>query len=630
MEQILLIGNLCNNNCNFCKDKTFNKSLTQLKKDLNHFDKLKHVTIAGGEPCMHKDFLKLLEYMKNEGYQKIKIVSNGRIFSYPDLLNKLTQLGLTHFCIKIPAFNPKTYSKLCKSDGIEQTIKGLENIKKIKNTVLDIVIRICNENEKELIDLVMAISTLQLNKIIFDLESIEFTETLKLKIGKINDICRMNNIELEIINSPENLKDKEIKTIKIVRPDITFTINPDNTTSIFTGADPRVIPPSETVQRAKKVIKNTTFKNIKPLIENRWGGYVYEFNKEKPESIIALRAQYGKGRNKEQALASGYMETIERYCANITTNEQKELIYSNYESISDYAIRFPFSDITQPPPFYNRNGSKLFSSYLPSYMGQAWTWAFSLTQEKPVLVPAALAYKDFISEDGKHFLHSKGLGLGSGNVMEEAVIHGINELMESDALHSLPNLLNYSDLDKIPVVDMDTIEGFDEDLKKLADSIFCFYIKSEKYNFDVHIMLPTIFVELENGNNLILSGLGCNLNPRNAFDRAITELIENCCRSDVNPLDHPEQILVKSEEYIPQTIISFNNLKDYSTTSIHGDYLKYQKMLDKEHLNLIVKDLTRKQFNIPVVRVMIPGMKLCLTHDDDTVRFNMDSFKFFK
>ncbi len=626
MEQIVLIGDLCNNNCNYCKDKSFNKSFIQLKKEVNCFDKLKLVTIEGGEPCMHKDFFNLLDYMKKEGFQKIKIISNGRIFSYSAFLNKVVQSGITHFCIKLPAFYHKTYSNLCKSDGLKQTIKGLENIKKINNVILDIIIKLCRENEKELFDIVMAVSTLLPNKIIVDLEGVELKD--KSKLDNVNDLCKMNGVEFETI--PKGLIRKEIKKKEIVVPDMKFVIKPYNTTSICTGADPRIVSPLETVQRAKKVINNTTFENIKPFFENKFGVYVYEFNKTKPESSIALKAQYGKGCSKEQALASGYMETIERYCANITSNEKKKLIYSDYEAISDYAIYPNLLDVTQSLPFYNEKGKNLFSSYLPSYMGNAWTWAFSLTNGKPLLVPAALVYKDFISEDNKHFLHSKGLGLGSGNVIEEAIIHGINELMESDALLSLPNPLNYSELDRIPIIDMTTIKGLDENLAKLSNSIFCFYIKSKKYKFDVNVMLPTIFIKLKNGNHAVLSGIACNLNPKNAFNRAISELIENCCRLEVNPLNHPECIINKSEEYKPHTSILFEDLKDYSTISIHKDYLKYKNMLDNAQLNLIVKDLTKKQFNIPVVRVIIPGMNLCLTHEDDNINFNRDSFKFFK
>ncbi|MCX5792346.1 MAG: YcaO-like family protein, partial [Elusimicrobia bacterium] len=268
----------------------------------------------------------------------------------------------------------------------------------------------------------------------------------------------------------------------------------------------------------------------------------------------------------------------------------------------------------------------LKESYLPSFMDDAWSWAWSLKTERPVLAPAALIYQGFLSRKKRHFLHSKSVGLAAGNTMEEAVIHGINEWLESEALNSLPKPLPFSRLDSIPALEMSTAHCLPPELKKAGAFIFCFYIQPFR-DVRIHSFLPSIFMDDGDGSYTIISGLACNLDPSNALKRAVSELMEICLRRGVDMFSHPG-VMKRSGAYKPRTALSLERLRNYSTGSIHRDYLEYRKMLDKEGLELIVKDMTRPELGIPVARVLVPGMKLTLLADSLT--FTPDSLGFFE
>lgn len=639
MKQLLRVGNVCNNNCRYCSWRTADKTDAELLDELASFRTDAPLFLSGGEPVIRKNFFPLLARICNGlGFKEVGLVTNGRIFSHRGLAEYAVKRGIGYFFVKLPAFRKSAYRALCGSGGgLEETIAGLENIAKAGPGRLGIIVPVVPENIPELADIAGAVSTLRPGRVLFDLSRISLTPSLKRSLAGMAGAFRSDGIAVgaaspgSAVECPDFLRLRTggvpgRKRKPFRAPEMDFKISPTTGGYYQTGSDPRSVSPARTIRNAEKVIGKTTFSRIKPLCEGKNGVYIYEFGKSKPESPRSLPAQFGKGFDREQALASGYMETIERFSGVITAAEKRKLIYARYTDIPAAAVAPAAFSITQPAPFYNRKGGRLRESYLPSFMDDAWTWAWSLTKERPALVPAALIYQGFLSRKKRHFLHAKSVGLAAGNTMEEAVIHGINEWLESEALNSLPKPLPFSRLNDIPVLDMGSARCLSPEIKKAGAFVFCFYIRSFGKDVKLHSFLPSVFMDDGDGGYTIISGLACNLDPSNALKRALSELMESCLRRGVDIFSHPG-VMRKSGAYRPRTVLPLEQLRNYSTGSIHRDYLEYRKMLDKAGLELIVKDMTKPELGIPAARVLIPGMKLTLLADSLT--FTPDSLACF-
>jgi YcaO-like protein with predicted kinase domain len=636
MEQHLGVSNSCSNNCGHCRWRGAAPAADPLAGLKPRGGPL---VVYGGEPVLRRDFFAMLPRLSRAaGAGGLALVTNGRVFSSADITAYAIKLGVGHFFVKAPAFRRETYISLCGSDGLAQANAGLTNIAAAGQERLNVIIPVLAGNLAELPDIACAVSTLGPRRALFDLRGIKLDKKIKELLGGLTAAFAQDRIDARVITSGANpqlfnapraahLFRQPARAVKLPAPGPAPAIPSGGAEYFQTGSDPRALPPERTVKNVKKIIGRTTFSRVKPLCQGKGGIYVYEFKKSRPESPHSLPAQFGKGFDRHQALASGYMEIIERFSGVIRPAEKARLVYARYADVAGRAVDPALFPITQPAPFYNAKGARLAESYLPSYMDNAWAWSYSLTKGRHVLAPAALIYQGFTSEKGRHFLHSKSVGLASGNTMEEAVIHGVNEWFESEALNSLPKPLPFSALDRVPEADLAGAAYLPAELRRAGAAVFCFYLGNSGRSIKLHTFLPSVFINKGEGSYTIISGLACNLDPANALKRAVSELLEICLRRGVDLFAHPG-IMRKSAAYRPRNPVDLARLKNYSAGSVHRDYLAYRKMLDKAGLELLVNDLTRPELGIPVARVLIPGLKLTLLADSLT--FAPDSLAFFK
>lgn len=145
MERVdIKIGFGCNNHCkfcvqgdkrNFCIAKSKKEILSSLKEAFDQ--KKREVVFTGGEPCMHPDFIELVEIAKDIGFRWIQIQTNGRLFAYKDFCIKTINAGATHFSPSVHGPNAKIHDFLTGADGsFEQTINGIKNLKKLNQYVM--------------------------------------------------------------------------------------------------------------------------------------------------------------------------------------------------------------------------------------------------------------------------------------------------------------------------------------------------------------------------------------------------------------------------------------------------------------------------------------------------------------
>lgn len=150
-----------------------------------------------------------------------------------------------------------------------------------------------------------------------------------------------------------------------------------------------------------------------------------------PENAMADGAMAGGGFSCEyaQALQAALGENVERNCCSIRSDAQ--LIFGDYQELSRYSdLVHPNECQTYRPEQY----AKLH--YRPFHVDTAvsWTWAYSLIQLRPVLVPAAFVFQRFPRRSNEPYIgQATSSGAACATSVCSATLKGILEIIERDA-----------------------------------------------------------------------------------------------------------------------------------------------------------------------------------------------------
>jgi His-Xaa-Ser system radical SAM maturase HxsC len=88
------------------------------------------VVVSGGEPTIRKDILDVLKLIKqNLPNPELYMLTNGRMFFYPDFTKKFVETGCDSLAIPIHGHNPKLHDKISGVRGsFSQTVQGIKNL----------------------------------------------------------------------------------------------------------------------------------------------------------------------------------------------------------------------------------------------------------------------------------------------------------------------------------------------------------------------------------------------------------------------------------------------------------------------------------------------------------------------
>ena len=154
--------------------------------------------------------------------------------------------------------------------------------------------------------------------------------------------------------------------------------------------------------------------------------YIPNFSSILPDTEDSIWVYGGKGLTKQQAKASALMESIERYCS-LPSTFSKNCIHGTYLELSKIykKVLHPAEVIEPVESLYNDNES--ITDYIPG---------FDILKNEEVLVPAQLVFSKYSvkAPSISVFPYSHTNGLASGNVLEEAICHGLCEVIERDAI----------------------------------------------------------------------------------------------------------------------------------------------------------------------------------------------------
>ncbi|MDR7002086.1 TOMM precursor leader peptide-binding protein [Neobacillus niacini] len=276
----------------------------------------------------------------------------------------------------------------------------------------------------------------------------------------------------------------------------------------------------------------------------------------------------GRSNSYEMSELTAILEGLERYCG-IEPQGKRKMVCDSYHNLKHIALN-PTSVGLHDQDQYAKPHFP-FKPFHPDHP-MNWVWGYSLIQERPILVPELLAY--YSLGNGEGFVYETSNGCALGGSLEEAIFHGIMEVVERDSF-----LMTW--YAQLPLPRLDPRSANDKELELMVDRIrevagYDLYF----YNSTLEQEIPSVWAVAKNrrskGVNLICAA-GANPDPVRAVKSSIYELAGMMVRHD-EILEADRQ---KYEEMLKDPF-AVRNMED------HG--LLYGLREAEERLNFLLDD----------------------------------------
>jgi YcaO-like protein with predicted kinase domain len=222
-----------------------------------------------------------------------------------------------------------------------------------------------------------------------------------------------------------------------------------------------------------------------------------------------LSVSQGKGLTLDAAQASGLMEALECFCA---------------ETIKGRTI---WADASFGDRAQAVWPSRMLARNPPPGLALPWVPSMDMMLGREVWLPAELVFADFShpAPPGLGYFRASTNGLASGNSREEALLHGLCELIERDAV-SLWQALRQEG-HRAPYLDCDSIAA--PAARHAIDLVEASGLSLAIWDVTSDIAVPCFFCIINDGDSPSaisignVSGAGCHPSADVALCRAVTE-----------------------------------------------------------------------------------------------------------
>lgn len=361
--------------------------------------------------------------------------------------------------------------------------------------------------------------------------------------------------------------------------------------------------PADTLQfvgRIKETAGMLSFRNATEV--DRIGIQVFTCDRIRPDG--SMTSHTGKGVSPIQAQVSITMEAIERYSSEFRDEYRDRLVQGSFNNLKS--------------KFNILNPQEMILSQASDYTHESvihWAWGCDLAGEEDILVPACAVYHPY-HEDPVLLMNTHTNGIAAGNTMEEAVIHGLAEVIERDAW----SIAQYSRKfhDAIFIEDSEEnqfIIGIFEMFEKAGIEIV-----AKDLTTDAGMPVVAAFSrDLVHRTMAPIDGFGAHVDPRVATVRALLEIattralfiqkygLEGMCEMVPLYMRHGEEEDPRFYAYHQKGI---KELEVGYSSDIFEDIKNTISKLRAAGLNRVIAvDLTRSDVGIPTVRMIVPGME---------------------
>jgi oxazoline/thiazoline synthase len=334
----------------------------------------------------------------------------------------------------------------------------------------------------------------------------------------------------------------------------------------------------------------------------------------------------GKGATDVQAKAGALCEGLERYSGVFRGDEPRRK--ARLDDLGDAGIDPRTCTLFSEKQYrereaWNARGSRWDVVPAPFDPGveMEWTPVWSLTRGEARWLPTAFCYFDYPQDHDQAVCWSCSNGNAAGNTREEAVLQGFLELVERDAV-----ALWWYNRVRLPAVDLD---GFDE---PYLDEVRQFL---RNHRRDCWVLDATtdlgipVFVaatrRTDGAAEQILFGFGAHLDARLALLRAVTEMNQmlghvldardeapGAHLTDRGAVEWLRTATVANQPYLAPKEGPARNAASYlpcRTDDIKDDVLACRALVEARGMEMLVLDQTRPEIGMPVVKVVVPGMR---------------------
>jgi len=321
---------------------------------------------------------------------------------------------------------------------------------------------------------------------------------------------------------------------------------------------------------------------------------------------------FGKGSTAEQAEASALMEAIERYSGIFQGDEiritRRFTDFASGEAMLPNDVQLFSQAQLNARHHHEPNNPHPVPEPLDPSEKIEWSPAWSLRDQRFKYFPTGLMY--FFYRDA----HTDSNGCAAGNTREEAIVQGFLELVERDAYAIWwYNRLRRAELDLSHFEDS-YVRDMQMQFADAGRKIWVLDITSD-------LGIPTyvaIMHWMQNGQENIEFGSGAHFDRRVALLRALTELSqflsigmmggasgEKPSLDGITPLrlENYPFLLPSENPVLPPAagLTLHDNTRDQVNACV--------EIARRAGMDFLVLDQTRPDVEVPVVRVLVPGMR---------------------
>ncbi len=371
----------------------------------------------------------------------------------------------------------------------------------------------------------------------------------------------------------------------------------------YTEDNHRAVPPWKTLERVGPLADRIGLEELEDITDlDRLKIPVFSCIRSSTVEGAAC-VHNGKGASKEQAKTSAIMEALERYSGEMRDPQVEpdfvQQMMSSQNCVDPRTLILP--EMTAFHLMHHRIG---------------WVKGYELFEEEEIWVPANAVFHPYNSSHLRLF-RSNSNGLASGNTIEEAVLHGLCELIERDAW-SISEFRGGVNGKLVDETDNKIISDLIERFKSNGVEIHMSDITSD-------IGIPTVAAAgddtVSKDPAMLTIGVGTHLNPEIAAIRALTEVAQSRAThlyrqqkfDQSGPRIGYEKVKEMNKMWFSSSVdeLGLTDLPSYDSMDIYEDV---QTVLDKMRKagieKAVVVDLTDEELGVPVVRTIVPWLEV--------------------
>ncbi|QFZ21149.1 TOMM precursor leader peptide-binding protein [Saccharothrix syringae] len=395
------------------------------------------------------------------------------------------------------------------------------------------------------------------------------------------------------------------------------------------GGGHRSASPGEVLDRYRHLVSPVSGVVKEILRDERGGEFLHSYRSgtnaaARAAGIGGLRSTLrcengGKGVTALEAEVGALCEALERYSG--TSHGDEARVRGSFRSLGDEAVHPDTFQLFHPAQFENRrawNAEHGPFQYVPEPFDEHaeldWTPVWSVTHQCHRLMPTGALY---YGAPAPASITANSNGCAAGASLEDAVLQGLLEVVERDAV-----ALWWYNRTRMPAVDLDALDDpFVDRLREVYAGL-----GREVWVLDLtaDLGVPVAAAVSRRVDGLredVVFGFGAHLDPAVAARRALTELNQVLppvlalgSSYDLRGVDVDLRrwllgATVENQPYLLPGPAGAPVPGYAPNDDLLDDIRAVQARVEAAGLELLVLDQTRPDVGLPVVRVVVPGMR---------------------